>query len=270
MTHPKKQGYWEPGRSTLRLPPAIRLATADRERLWKGLERLVNCGNDPGDFHALGRAFPGFWPAGIGYRPNSNQVFPRPLEWHPACYRLFLCYRDALRDVWKGDTELSGQSAAFLLGLTELNTTAFEAAKSDTSETAKSIPFMFNRLLADLRSAWREILAQVPTAFPTGHISLGMLWDQGEFCLDVGGVGGIDFPRAFYMLFRQSWRARVCPRCKLFFVARGTKQKFCGTVCSAGSRHASKLKWWRRVGEKRRARHRGTSRKRERRKRKRR
>jgi hypothetical protein len=261
VTNREKQGFWEPGKSTLRLPPAMRLANADRERLWKGLERFVNCKDDLSDFQALGRAFPGFWPVGISYRPDSNMVVPLPLRWHRACHSLFLCYRDALQDVWKGDTELSGQPATFLLGLTELNTTAFEAAKSDTLEAVKSIPFIFNSLLADLRSAWRQILAQVPTAAPAGHFSLGMLWDHGEFCLRLEGVGGVDFPNAFYMLFRQSWRARVCPRCKLFFVARGTKQKFCGTGCSAGSRNASKLKWWRRVGGKRRARHRETSRK---------
>jgi hypothetical protein len=39
----------------------------------------------------------------------------------------------------------------------------------------------------------------------------------------------------------------------MFFIARTPKQMFCGTSCSAGSRLASKRKWWKRVGAKNRA-----------------
>lgn len=253
----KNQAFWEPGGSTLRLPPALRLANVDKERLWKGLERFVNCGDSIRDFHDLGRAFPGFWPVGIQYKPDSNEVFGRPLAWHTACHGLFRCYRDALRDVWKGITGPWHVPANFLLGLTDLNKVAFKPRKSDKYR------LVFDSLLCNLRPAWREIHREFATAAPTGNVSVGMLWERGEFYLDLSDAGGNEFVKAFYLLFRQSWRARVCPRCKVFFVALGPKQTFCGTSCSAGSRNASKLKWWRSVGEQRRARHREKSLKRD-------
>jgi hypothetical protein len=233
--------------STVRLSPASRRADVDSERLWKGLERFVNCGDNVRDFQDLGRAFPGFWPVGILYRPDSKAVFPQDLQWHPACHRLFLCYRNALRDIWKGDTEVSDECASFLLWLTDLNRVACKPRKSDR------LRLMFDSLLRQLRSAWKQVHTEFPTAAPSGRVRMGLLWGCGEFYLDLENRGGYDFLGAFYLLFRQSWRARLCARCNIFFVARRPKQTFCGTACSAGSRNASKLKWWHRSGAKRRA-----------------
>src|SRR5262249_38276695 len=120
--------------STVRLPPRMRLARAEQKRLWKGLERFVNCGDDPDNYQDLGLAFPRFWPVGIWHYPNQtasasvmlpDRVFsplavepePEPNEeqllqkiehegqteelgWHLECRELFLFYRDSLRRVW--------------------------------------------------------------------------------------------------------------------------------------------------------------------------
>ena len=51
----------------MRVPLRMRLAPAERERLWKGLERFVNCEDDLRNFQDLGRAFPSFWPVRIYY-----------------------------------------------------------------------------------------------------------------------------------------------------------------------------------------------------------
>jgi hypothetical protein len=232
----------------VRLPSGMRLAAPEREALWKKLERFVNCGGGLQNFQALGHAFPGLWPVSINYSPDSDAWPPKSLEWHPACHELFLCYRDALQAVWKNSDELAFSLPEFLLGLTNWNTRACDEARYDGS------PFRGDSFLGRLRSAWWQVLTEVPTAVPTADPSLGMLWKHGEFCLhlDVGGTGN-DFRRAFYSLFRQSWRARVCPSCKVFFVARRAKQSFCGTACSAGSRLASKRRWWHNVGTTRRA-----------------
>lgn len=231
----------------LRLPPAFRLANVERERLWNGLERFVNCGSDYEHFLNFGHAFPGFWPVPITYRPDSTGVFPRQLKWHPACHRLFLCYRDALRDVWKNEGR-SDAAATFLLGVSDLNRVACNPRKRD------SVRFVFDLPLRKLRLAWKQLRREVPTASPSGHAKFGLVWDRGEFRLDFEDVGNSDFLTSFYLLFRQSWRGRVCPLCNIFFVARATKQTFCGISCSAKSRKVSKLKWWRREGAKRRAR----------------
>lgn len=290
------QSLWAPSGATLRLPPRMRLAPAERERLWKGLERFVNCRDSEGDYQALGYAFRDFWPVDIWHYPNQEGVpiFPpeltpgtiraiikgelseaeikqvewesqtQSLNWHPACHRLFLFYRDTLREVWRGERQtirledehlttladlahpsplgwMGGHTHEFLLGLTEYNEEAQEVGKRKEFDLSLIRPFALDH-------AWQEILDRFPTVAVEGRVEISMLWGIGDFSL----VPHNDFQRAFYLLFRQNWRARICPRCKMFFVARKPKQTFCGTGCSAGNRLASKRKWWNRVGAKRR------------------
>src|SRR5271155_2174203 len=137
MSKEKAQQFWVPGGAPLRLPPRMRLAASERERLWKGLERFVNCGDSQSDYQALGRAFPDFWPVEIWHYPNQKPPAPvsilgrivsepelseeellkkmeherqtDTLNWHPACHELFLFYRDSLREVWSGEP-LASQS----------------------------------------------------------------------------------------------------------------------------------------------------------------
>jgi hypothetical protein len=301
MSQQKEQDFWVPSGATLRLPPRMRLARAERERLWKGFERFVNCGDSETDYQALGRAFPDFWPVEIWHYPNYRAPVPPPilgrivaplphdlsdeeqlkkwkhegkmesLNWHPACRKLFLFHRDTLREVWRGErptiryeddrkTTLAafahlsplgwfgGPAHEFLLGLTDYNEEARDSATRD-SATNGGYALNLTRPVA-LDSAWQDILDKFPTAAVRSRVEIRMLWGIGDFSL----VPHNDFQRAFYLLFRQNWRARVCPRCKMFFVARKPKQIFCGTGCSAGNRLASKRKWWNRVGAKRRAR----------------
>src|ERR1700680_3133361 len=120
-----------PAEATIRRRGSNRLAPAERERLWKGLERFINCGDSVYDFQALSRAFPSLWPTVVenadpdltkrgaiwnhdaqewvseGAEPPAGarleQVVEYPvLDWNPACHKLFLFYRDILRTVWSG------------------------------------------------------------------------------------------------------------------------------------------------------------------------
>jgi hypothetical protein len=294
MGEAKEQSFWAPSGATVRLPPRMRLARAEQERLWKGLERFVNCGDDPAEYQALGRAFLDFWPSRVWHYPNQTtpapvlvRVFsvlaaePEPeldeeqllqkmkheghteeLAWHLACHKLFLFYRDSLRQVWcgeplgsQGNTEnptpadlsqpgqlwVIGYVIEFLLGLMDYNEEARQEIKNGQPPPLFSWPY-------ELFYAWQGIIRAFPTAAVEGRVQVSVLWEMGDFSL----VPHNDFQRAFYLLFRQSWRARVCPRCKMFFVARKPKQIFCGTGCSAGSRLASKRRWWKRVGAKKR------------------
>lgn len=285
MSDEKAQAFWAPGGATLRLPPRMRLANAERERLWKGLERFVNCSDLESDYQALGRAFPDFWPAEIWHYPNQEGRAVRApsilgtitaesksemsedeirqmqwesqiesLNWHARCHKLFLFYRDTLKDVWRDGRStadladaspmgwLGGHAHEFLLGLTDYNDEAREAAKNERFDVSFVRPH-------GLDCAWQEILERFPTAAAECRVQITMLWGLGDFSL----VPNNDFQRAFYLLFRQNWRARECERCNMLFVARKPKQVFCGTACSAGSRLASKLKWWNRRGAKQRA-----------------
>jgi hypothetical protein len=221
----------------------MRLARGERERLWKGLERFVNCGNGLNDFVALGRAFGTFWPIDVRYHPLR-----KPLTWNPVCHKLFLFYREVLRRIWcgldRGD-DFPSNPSNFLLGLEEDHKQAIEAAKPDANQVR-------NQILAPasskLISGWTDVLKAFPSANAQGVNRVQARWPDGEFLIFPQN----DFHRAFYLLFRQSWRARKCSRCSMFFIARKPKQRFCGTACSAGSRLASKRRWWNRVGTKKR------------------
>jgi hypothetical protein len=274
MSRTSSQTFWVPGGATFRLPPRMRLAAAERERLWKGLERFVNCTDTESDYQAM-KAFRDFWPLEIWHYPqqesgalsNGSSVALQPepyeseqrdkesvepadfarLDWHPVCHKLFLFYRDTLRAIWSGETEIERSAintGTFLLGLSNLGEDSLAQAKE-----GNPVGLLMSMTPFPLYDAWEEILSRFKTAATRGGIQIKALWKYGDFAF----VPENDFQRAVYILFRQSWRARICPRCQMYFVARRPKQTFCGTGCSAGSRLASKLKWWKRVGKKRRS-----------------
>jgi len=255
------------GRGTRRLPLPMRLARGEGERLWKGLERFVNCGDSVSDYQALGRAFPDFWPVDVSHTFDLRKETRAPgdvgapalgpgkfdflrqesLNWHGVCYKLFLFYRDVLRDTWSARKPAPwphGNREKVLLGLDGFIREAWKGVKQFREECPE-----YQIRPRALHEAWEEILRPFPSASPAGPVELETRWESGDLYL----VPQNAFQSAFYRLFQQSWRARVCPRCKMYFVARRPKQTFCGTVCSAGSRLASKRKWWNRVGVKRRA-----------------
>jgi hypothetical protein len=230
----------------------MRPAPEQQAKLWKGLERFVNCKDSEDDYRALSRSFPGLWPVGINYLADPPRWPPDSLDWHPVCQKLFLFYRDGLQKVWKnvwGNNELRVPTPEILLGLSDWNEKAIKEAEESLQKN--KIPFEGSTVFGTLVLAWWEILSHFPTACirVPEQIQIRMLWEARDLYL----IPQTDFQKAFYLLFRQSWRARVCPRCKTYFVARKPKQTLCGTACSAGSRLASNRKWWSSVGTKRRA-----------------
>jgi hypothetical protein len=70
-------------------------------------------------------------------------------------------------------------------------------------------------------------------------------WDEGV--LHYRGM--CQFQRALYLLFRDSWRARVCEKCGTRFIARRVAQKYCTTDCSDAVQRDLKRRWWAEHGE---------------------
>jgi hypothetical protein len=70
-------------------------------------------------------------------------------------------------------------------------------------------------------------------------------WDEGIFRYR----GMCSFQRALYLLFRESWRARVCERCSAKFIARRVAQRYCTTDCSDAIQRELKRRWWAEHGE---------------------
>lgn len=188
----------------------------DKRRLWKGLERFVNCDDSPRDIKALAMAFPDIC------------VFPVYVE---AARELFLYYREALRHVWGRSAMKSTRrdDADFLLGL---------------PGSGGHDPSSFLRAERIFRAACP------PVAYLHRAAYLKTDWESGNFIYTTTN----NFQRAFYLLFRESWRARVCPICYIYFIAEKPRQKFCSPSCSIRSRLQSNLDWYYREGAERRRR----------------
>src|SRR5262249_12484866 len=88
-----------------------------------------------------------------------------------------------------------------------------------------------------------------PSGTDTSRPRLFPKWTNG----DLAYLPGNDFQRALYLLFRASWRAKICAKCSTYFVADKPAQLYCGTACSGGVKRERTLKWWRDKGAKRRA-----------------
>jgi len=65
-------------------------------------------------------------------------------------------------------------------------------------------------------------------------------WQTGS----IRYYGGCDFQRALYLLYRESWRARVCELCGAKFIAKRAAQKYCSTDCSESMQRQVKQQWW--------------------------
>jgi hypothetical protein len=70
-------------------------------------------------------------------------------------------------------------------------------------------------------------------------------WDNGELIY----LGGCDFQKALYLLSRESWRAKVCAKCKSRFIAKRAPERYCSTDCSELVQHELKRAWWAKNGK---------------------
>src|SRR6266849_5490031 len=127
MSRRSSQGFWAPGGATLRLPPRMRLAPAQRDRLWKGLERFVNCGDTPEDYAGM-HGWSGFWPVKV-YVVNDGES--TDLSWKLECHRLFLFYCNTLRRLWRKEPDAKVHGPDFLLGVTNDNAEAIDIVRRD-------------------------------------------------------------------------------------------------------------------------------------------
>jgi hypothetical protein len=199
------------------------LAPEEKQRLYKGLERFVNAGDGPEEYAALSKAWSCFWPLDLqDGRGNS-------LAWVDEGHLLFLVWRDALRRVWISDpVALQGGLVSFLFGL---------------SGWRISLPDEVRLVLARDR-----IEIAYPGASEVSRPVVYPHWKSGAFSYSPDN----DFQRALNLLFRESWRAKVCAKCSTYFVAQKPAQLYCSVQCSNASHRTAALKWWNEKGVARR------------------
>src|SRR5262249_16058046 len=73
-------------------------------------------------------------------------------------------------------------------------------------------------------------------------------WRTGTFRYEPA----TEFQAAVHMLFRQSWRAKVCPRCGRHFIGDKPAQSYCSSACYGSVKRDRDLQHWRTVGDLRR------------------
>ena len=84
-----------------------------------------------------------------------------------------------------------------------------------------------------LEDSWIVGLSTIPA-------QLYAAWNEGLFRYRPS----CDFQRALYLLFLDSWRARVCEKCNAKFIAARAAQKFCTTDCSEAMQREFRRRWW--------------------------
>jgi hypothetical protein len=205
-----------------------RLAPTDRERLFKGLERFVNTSDSLDEYKALGTGWSGFWPRELLGRNGKS------LAWISDFHALFLVFRNQLRYVWTPLADpLKRGAVSFLLSI---------GAEFETLESG-GVVFLPPAGLSD---AWNTVTKHEPSVSGTSRPLLYPQWTSGSLSY----VPQNDFQRAFYLLFRESWRAKVCAKCATYFVASKPAQLYCGTACSGGVKRERARNWWRETGSK--------------------
>ena len=184
-----------------------------------------------------------------------SEIWVKDISWDPACFGLALTYRDCLRDLWAAPSkDEKEESLQVLLGIDSEMQESMN--KSTEGEQVTDVLNMYgvtddgrnNLGWRDLSLSWLLVLKAYPKAQPWGFPSVWPLWGTGDFAFEPDN----DFQRAVYLLFRESWRAKICARCNGYFIAQKPPQLYCSSRCYGEAKRKRDLSWWRREGSKKR------------------
>jgi len=201
----------------------------------KGLERFANADESPERYQALAKAFPSFWPLPLEDAKGND------LSWHADAHRLFLFFRDSLRDLWIRNpaTIKEGIQVPLLFGIVQQSHLAdLLSGKALSSVT-------LDAALSPLRNLHPGV--RLPGSSPLAFFWPD--WTSGR----VEYVSRTDFQRSLWLLWPESWRAKVCLRCSTYFLAQKPAQLYCSVSCSSAAHRAISLNWWKQKGSRRRA-----------------
>jgi hypothetical protein len=234
------QGRIDRPRATIPVFTPSELATTEeKNRLFAGLEKFANLGDTFEDYQEFLVQWPTFLPASIKYIEENNPE-ARPLNWStPECHRFVLVYRGVLKRLWIKDQEALGTGlGSFILGI-------------DNALGTGLVPYIpgFDQAWSQLKACYWRLQIEPPNLF--AH------WGSGAFLFNPL----TDFQKAAYILFRESWRARVCPLCSGFFIAQRAPQIYCSPTCYGMTKRRRGHEWWNQNGKEWRAQRKKTSQK---------
>jgi hypothetical protein len=207
--------------------PSELASTEEKARLFAALEKFANLDDTLEVFKGFLVQSPTFLPASVKHM-HKDKPEPQPIDWSkPECHRLALVYRDVLRRLWRKDQEALGMGlGSFILGI-------------DNALGTTLMPYV-----PGLDQAWSQLKACYP-GLEIEQPSLFPLWLSGAFLFNPV----TDFQRAAYILFRESWRAKVCQCCSGFFIAYRAPQIYCSSRCYGMTKQRRGLDWWRQHGD---------------------
>lgn len=238
-------------RPTIRMRASNKRAGKDIELLFYRLEHFVNLGDDPSVWKNFGEEYPEFFPVQFHTDDELPEVDEEPRKelasYEPEFYQLFRTFRDFLREVWRSGSD---KKLAILLGVDPI---AWQIIARTSG--APQVEEFLGGPYAEIEKA----MAKISSYFQSGPSNLFYPsnlvpdWRTGTFRY----IPDTEFRRAVYALFRQSWRAKICPRCGKYFVGDKPPQTYCSSKCYGEAKKDRDLQFWRTIGSERRARRTG-------------
>ena len=190
-----------------------------KEWFWDGLERFVNSDDSAENYSKLSQLSPTFWPISMDDE-NQNSI-----AWIPEAHSLFIHYRDVLRVLW-------ARQFPFL-----------DESRTDRANSTNGT--FVNQVLGLVAPE-----AQIQRAFPNRRLGPPMTssflpeWGAGM----VRFISRNDFQRAVWLLFQESWRAKLCAMCGRYFIAAKPAQGYCSPKCSNQAHRSGSSRWWKEKG----------------------
>ena len=195
-------------------------------RLLEALAELANLRDEVPAFERFARDWPGFVRVSERVGPGwwASIVKTTIPAFLPAQFAHMYRRREALRRVWRGDSEM--------LAMLLLPEVPPEEAPQDEREA------FIEKTDVDARTI--ELARPLPITFD---------WQRGQITYEPQ----TEFQRALYALFRQSRLAKICANCDCpatYFIARKTAQDYCSDGCAKVLQREWKRRWWAENGTK--------------------
>jgi hypothetical protein len=215
---------------------------AQKAGLFDGLEIFVNAGDSDEEYRKIQMQIPNFWPLGLR-GPVGPEGLDQPLEWPRDGQQLYRAFRDYLRRLWRSDfynddgSTRDSRYLEYLLGLETRYAVAPPAGFLDSTLPTQGF--------AD---GWLVLYKKHKGLYCVPSVSVAPSWKSAKFEY----LCARDFQRGVYELLIESWRARLCRRCRKYFIADKAAQQHCSVACGNRSKTEIGLRYWHEKGAHRR------------------
>jgi hypothetical protein len=208
------------------------------QSLLEALAAVANLPDDPQAYEKLRLKWPYIWPVRI-----TDEVGDERLSWAPEAFALLRLYRDLLRKIWiwpRDPDDLHERddkrgALQILMGIAEFLPHLGRHTRDPDFVVGNSYRRQYEKL-------WQEIRKDVPGATLDSITTVYPSWPSGQFVY----MAQNPFQRGLYLLFRESWRARICIDCRCHFIADKHQRQYCSTTCAGRAKRRHDLEWWHR------------------------